>query len=71
MAVNRSVVYEVRGEYGVSFPNLNLLRSSVGLLCSLYVKLVVLVLVLIWLWSSEVVLIWLWWCNWWFMCCLG
>ena len=58
MAIDRGVVQEVRDEYGVSFPNLNLLRGRVGLLCGLHVELIVLVLVLIWLWCSDVVLTW-------------
>ena len=58
MAIDRGVVQEVRNEYGVTFPNLNLLSGSVGLLSSLRVKLIVLVLVLIWLWCSGAVLTW-------------
>ena len=47
MAVDRGVVQEIRNEYGVTFPNLNLRSMSVGLLVSLRVKLIVLMLKLI------------------------
>ena len=47
MAIDRGVVQEVRNEYGVTFPNLNLRSMSVGLLVSLRVKLIVLMLKLI------------------------
>ena len=57
MAIDRGVVQEVRNEYGVTFPNLNLRSMSVGLLVSLRVKLIVLMLVSIWLWCSSSVLI--------------
>ena len=47
MAVDRSVVQEIRNKYGVAFPNLNLRKMGVDLLVSLRVELIVLMLKLI------------------------